>query len=186
MTRFFGSIVLIMQYMFRCLPTYELHISLLEEGWEREGIMLLCYQKYHIFWEERKGIHHNFLGEDPEIPQRRDLEGSYIGISQFYFENIAKLQNNSWSKSLKHGAWLDRSVFQLLKTQVTATSPMVEGNMSEFFIRIVHSNPEESSCLNACVPVRHESIVATPDPSLSLSLLRDEQKVSLGEFVDGR
>jgi hypothetical protein len=31
-----------------------------------------------------------------------------------------------------------------------------------------------------------ESIVATPDPSLSLSLLRDEQKVSLGEFVDGR
>jgi hypothetical protein len=69
---------------------------------------------------------------------------------------------------------------------VTITSPMVEGNMSKFFIRIVHSNPEESSCLNACVPVRRESIVATPDPSLSLSLLRDEQKVSLGEFVDSR
>jgi hypothetical protein len=67
-----------------------------------------------------------------------------------------------------------------------ATSHMVEGNMSEFFIRIVHSNPEESSCLNACVPVRHESIVATPDLSPSLSLLRDEQKVSLGEFIDGR
>jgi hypothetical protein len=63
---------------------------------------------------------------------------------------------------------------------------MVEGNMSEFFIRIVHSNPEESSYLNACVPIRRESIVATPDPSLNLSLLRDEQKVSLGEFVDGR
>jgi hypothetical protein len=69
---------------------------------------------------------------------------------------------------------------------VTATSPMVEGNMSEFFIRIVHSNPEESSCLNACVPVRRESTVATPDRSLSLSLLRDEQKVSLGEFANGR
>jgi hypothetical protein len=40
--------------------------------------------------------------------------------------------------------------------------------------------------LNACVLERRESIVATPDPSLSLSLLRDEQKVSLGEFVDGR
>jgi hypothetical protein len=52
-----------------------------------------------------------------------------------------------------------------------------------FFIRIVHSNPEESSCLNAYVPVRHESIVATPDPSLSLSLLRDEQKVSLGSLL---
>jgi hypothetical protein len=67
-----------------------------------------------------------------------------------------------------------------------ATSPMVEGNMSEFFIRIVHSNPKESSCLNACVPIRCESIVATHDPSLSLSLLRNKQKVSLGEFVDGR
>jgi hypothetical protein len=176
MTRSFRSIVLIMQYMFHCLPTYELHISLLEVGWEREGIMLLYYQKYHIFWEERKGIHHNCLGEDPEIPQRRDLKGSYIEISEFYFENIAKLRNNSWSKSLKHGAWLDRSVFQLLKTQVTVTSLMVEGNMSEFFIKIVHSNPEESSCLNACVPIRRESIIATPDPSLSLSLLRDEQK----------
>jgi hypothetical protein len=40
MTRSFGSIVLIMQYMFHCLPTYELHVSLLEVGWEREGI---CY-----------------------------------------------------------------------------------------------------------------------------------------------
>jgi hypothetical protein len=67
-----------------------------------------------------------------------------------------------------------------------ATSPMVEGNMSKFFIRIVHSNLEESSCLNACVSVRRKSIIATPDPSLSLSLLRDEQKVSLGEPVDGR
>jgi hypothetical protein len=91
MTRSFGSIVLIMQYMFRCLPTYELHISLWEVGWEREDIMLLCYQKYHIFWEERKYIQHKCLGEDPEIPQKRDLEGSYIGIYEFYFKNLAKL-----------------------------------------------------------------------------------------------
>jgi hypothetical protein len=69
---------------------------------------------------------------------------------------------------------------------VTATSPMVEGNMSKFFIRIIHSNLEENSCLNACVPVRHESIVASSDLTMSLSLLRDEQKVSLGEFVGGR
>jgi hypothetical protein len=53
-------------------------------------------------------------------------------------------------------------------------------------VRIVHSNPEESSCLNTCVLLRRESIVAIHDPSLSLSLLRDEQRVSLGEFVDGR
>jgi hypothetical protein len=69
---------------------------------------------------------------------------------------------------------------------VTATSPMVKGNMGKFEVRIVHSNPKESSCLNACILLRHESIVATPDPSLSLPLLRDEQRVNLGEFVDGR
>jgi hypothetical protein len=44
------------------------------------------------------------------------LKGSYKGISEFYFKNLIKLQNNSWSKSLRYGAWLDRSVFQLLKT----------------------------------------------------------------------
>jgi hypothetical protein len=64
-----------------------------------------------------------------------------------------------------------------------ATSPMVKGNMSGFEIRIVRSNPEESSCLNACVLLRHESIVATPNPSMSLSLLRDEQRVILGELL---
>jgi hypothetical protein len=67
-----------------------------------------------------------------------------------------------------------------------ATSPMVEGNMSKFEIIIVNSTPEESFCLNACVLLRRESTVATLDPSLSLSLLRDEQRVSLGEFVDDR
>jgi hypothetical protein len=66
---------------------------------------------------------------------------------------------------------------------VIATSSIVEGNMSKFIIRIVHSNPEENSYLNACALLRHESIIATPDPSLSLSLLRDEQKVSLGELL---
>jgi hypothetical protein len=66
---------------------------------------------------------------------------------------------------------------------VTAISPMIEGNMSKSIIRIIHSNLEERSCLNACVLLRGESIVATPDPSLSLSLLRDEQKVNLGELL---
>ena len=36
---------------------------------------------------------------------------------------------------------------------------MVEGNMGEF-----EGNPEENSCLNACVLLRSESIDATPDP----------------------
>jgi hypothetical protein len=63
---------------------------------------------------------------------------------------------------------------------------MVKGNMGKFEVWIVRSNPEESSCLNASVLLTCESIVATPDPSLSLSLLKDEQRVSLREFVDGR
>jgi len=101
------------------------------------------------------------------------------------FENLAKRWTNSWSKSKKYSARLDHFVFQLLKTQVTVISPMVKDNMGESWDRILHSNLEESSCLNAYVLVRRESMVATPDPSLSLSLLRDEQKVSLGEFIDG-
>jgi hypothetical protein len=63
---------------------------------------------------------------------------------------------------------------------------MVKGNMGKFEVRIVHSNPEESSYLNTCVLLGLESIVATLNPSLSLSLLRDEQRISLGEFIDGR
>jgi hypothetical protein len=59
----------------------------------------------------------------------------------------------------------------LLKTQVKAISPMVEGNMSKFEVRIVYFNPEESSYLNACVLLRRESIEASPDPLLSLALL---------------
>jgi hypothetical protein len=35
------------------------------------------------------------LREDPEIPQRIELKGSYKGITEFYFENLTKLQNNS-------------------------------------------------------------------------------------------
>jgi hypothetical protein len=40
--------------------------------------------------------------------------------------------------------------------------------------------------LNACVLLRSESIVATLDPLPSLALLKDEQRLSVGELVDGR
>jgi hypothetical protein len=46
-------------------------------------------------------------------------------------------------------------------------------------------NPEENSYLKACVLLRSENIDATPDPLLRLALLRDEQRFSLGEIVDG-
>jgi hypothetical protein len=52
-------------------------------------------------------------------------------------------------------------------------------------VRPVYSNPEENSYLNTCVLLRSEHIEVTPDPLLSLALLRDKQRLSLGEFVDG-
>ena len=48
----------------------------------------------------------------------------------------------------------------------------------------LHSNLEEFY-VKACVPIRKENIEATPDPSEFSCLLRDEQRVSLGEFADG-
>ena len=38
--------------------------------------------------------------------------------------------------------------------------------------------------MKACVPVWKENIEATPNPFEFSCLLRDEQRVSLGEFVD--
>jgi hypothetical protein len=52
-------------------------------------------------------------------------------------------------------------------------------------VRAVYSNLEENFCSNTCVLLRSENIKETTDPLLSLALLRDEQRLSLGEFVDG-
>jgi hypothetical protein len=138
MTRFSRSMVslydiccLSMYMLF--LSTYELHISLLVVGWEREGTMIILpWSKNTTYFERReKAKHHCCLGEDPEIPHIERLERSYKVNSEFYFENIAKLSNKGWSKDLRHSAWLHCSAFQLLKTQVKAISSTVEGNMSE-------------------------------------------------------
>ena len=56
-------------------------------------------------------------------------------------------------------------------------------------VRSVYSNSEENFCLNTCVLLRSSFNVfknpKTSEPLLSLALLRDEQRLSLGEFVDG-
>ena len=52
-------------------------------------------------------------------------------------------------------------------------------------VKSVYSNPEENFCLNTYALLRSDSIVATPDPLLSFALLRDWQRVSLGELIDG-
>jgi len=61
---------------------------------------------------------------------------------------------------------------------------MVKGKVS-FKALIVYSNSEIRSYLKACVPSTFKGITTISDLSLSLSLLRDEQEVNLGEFVDG-
>jgi hypothetical protein len=56
---------------------------------------------------------------------------------------------------------------------------MVEGNMGEFESQINYSNSEENFWLKACV------FETTHNLSLVSCLLKDEQRLSLGEFVDG-
>ena len=41
-------------------------------------------------------------------------------------------------------------------------------------------NPEENSCLNACVLLRSENIEATPDPFAEFSIAQGRAKVKLG------
>ena len=58
---------------------------------------------------------------------------------------------------------------------------MVEGSMSKFEVRLVYSNPEENSCLNACVLLRSESIEATPNPIFAtFNFAKGLAKVKLG------
>jgi hypothetical protein len=54
-------------------------------------------------------------------------------------------------------------------------------------VEMVYSNPEENFCLNICVLVRRESMVATLDPSFWSKPLfaKGLAKDKLGEFVDG-
>ena len=47
-------------------------------------------------------------------------------------------------------------------------------------VRLVYSNQEENSCLNACVLLRSESIVATPNPFAEFSFAKGLAKVKLG------
>ena len=58
-------------------------------------------------------------------------------------------------------------------------SPMVKGNMGKFDVRLVYSNPEENSCLNASVLLRSESIEATPNPYTEISFAKVLAKVKL-------
>ena len=57
---------------------------------------------------------------------------------------------------------------------------MVEGNMVSLKVRLVYSNLEENSCLNACVLLRSESIVATPNPLFKFNFAQGLAKGKCG------
>jgi hypothetical protein len=46
--------------------------------------------------------------------------------------SFAKLQNFSETKDLRHGAWLNCYIFQLLKTQVQIKAPCSQADISRF------------------------------------------------------
>jgi hypothetical protein len=57
-------------------------------------MMLPCLIPKIPHSEREKAKHHHCLEKDPQIPHMRDQKGSYKkGISEFYFENLQKLQN---------------------------------------------------------------------------------------------
>ena len=52
--------------------------------------------------------------------------------------------------------------------------------MGKFEVRSVYSNTEENSCLNACVLLRSESIIATPHPLFNFDFAQGLAKGKLG------
>jgi hypothetical protein len=136
------------------LPTYELHVSLSSRERKRHNIIiaLVMIHKYHIL---------------------RDLRVSYNRTLSF----ILKTSKNSrmMVEQRAQDIVLDMIVlsFNCSRPKWRLKSPMIEVIWVSLKVRIVYSNPKENSCLNACVLLRYESIIATPDPLLSLALLRD-------------
>jgi len=62
---------------------------------------------------------------------------------------------------------------------------MVEDNMGKFKSHISGFQSEGEFLFGRMCILRSENIAATPDPLLSLALLKDEQRLNLEEFVDG-
>jgi hypothetical protein len=172
-----------LQVCISCLPTYELHISLLVVAWERRHNVTLSYAKNIIYLERREKTYTiNVLARIHEYHKGETWE-SYKGISEFYL----KICKNSRIKvdQRTRDIVLDLTIlsFNYSRLEWQLQAPWWKVIWVSLKVRIVHSKLKKSSCLNACVLLRRESIVATSNPSLSLSLLSDEQRVSLGELL---
>jgi hypothetical protein len=110
MTHFSGSVVwlynICLQVCMSCLPTYELYISLLVIGWEREGTMLLCLMPKipHILREERMHIPLMPWWEFRNTTKKR-LERVIYRNLWVLFKNLAKnsriiVDRRAWNMAL--------------------------------------------------------------------------------------
>ena len=92
---------------------------------------LVRIHKYHIYWETWK-CH---------------TKKSLSFILKTYKNSRIIVEQRTWDIVLD----LIVLSFNCSRPKWRLRSPMVEGNMGKFEVRSVYSNPEENSCLNACV-----------------------------------
>ena len=137
------------------LPTYELHISLSGRKRKRHHIFiaLVRIHKYHIYWETW---------------ECHTIE-SLSFILKTYKNSRTMVEQRTWDIVLD----LIVLSFNCSRPKWRQEAPWLKVIWVSLKVRLVYSNPEESFWLNACVLLRSENIDATPDPLLSLALLRD-------------
>jgi hypothetical protein len=130
--------------MLFCLSTKILHI-LREERRQSTIVALVRIHKYHI-WETWEGHTKKSLSFILKILQNSRMKIDWR-IWDIVLDLIILSFNYSRLKWRLQAPWL-----KLIRVSLK--------------VRIVYfySNPKENSCLNACVPLRCESIEATPDP----------------------
>jgi hypothetical protein len=130
--------LLLSPYIYPSLHTYA-HLDLivwLNSLWIRGLTLQYMFCKYalsctyhfyelHISLSEKR--RHNIihcLGEDPQIPHIWETwECHTMESLSFILETYKNSKIMVEWRSLRHSAWLDRSVFQLLKIQMKAQKP---------------------------------------------------------------
>ena len=138
-----------------------------------DNICMSCFHSYELHLNIPLAIGKSHYGKDPQIPHIERLERSLLGTLSFILKNLWKTLEQRWSINRRDSAWLNYFVFRLLKIYVQVLNSIT-----------LHSNLEEFLCKSMCA-CQERNIKATSDSSKFSYLLRDEQRVSLGEFVDG-
>ena len=118
------------------LPTYELHINLSGRKRKRHNIFiaLVRIHKYHIYWETW---------------ECHTME-SLSFILKTYKNSRIMVEQRTWDIVLN----LIIVSFNFLRSKWRLQAPWLKVIWVSLKVRSVCSNPEENSCLNACVLLR--------------------------------